>query len=68
MSSTTLILASVGLLASIVLGMLAIVIFGIRQGDRGHLANTPKSQPDAIARRFLVGVRYPTDNGKGENQ
>ena len=70
MSAPLLILAGVALLAGVGLGILALLIAGIRRGDRGHLTNTPGSHPDAIARRLLVGVRYPShsDSDKGEEQ
>jgi hypothetical protein len=51
-------LAGAGILAGIVLAILATAIIGIRQGDRDHLSNAPHSYPDAFARRILVGVRY----------
>lgn len=68
MSSLILVLAGVGLLAGVALGILAAVIIGIRRGDRGHLANTPVSHSDALARRILVGVRYPSESSEGEDQ
>jgi hypothetical protein len=63
-----LVLAGVAVLAGIALGILALLITGIRRGDRGHLTNAPGSHPDAIARRLLVGVRYPSDSNEGEEQ
>lgn len=68
MSSTTVILAGVGLLAIIVAGILAVLVIGIRRGDHGHLANSPGSHSDAFARRILVSVRYPHGDGEGEGQ
>jgi hypothetical protein len=68
MPAALLILAGVALLAGAGLGILACFIAGIRRGDRGHLANAPGSRPDAIARRLLVGVRYPTESKEGEDQ
>lgn len=68
MSTALLILAGVALLAGVGLGILALLITGIRRGDRGHLTNAPGSHSDAIARRFLVGVRYPSDSDDGEDQ
>lgn len=68
MSSPALILTGVGLLTAVALGILAVLIIGIRRGDRGHLASTPKSRSDAIARRVFVGIRYPDDKTKGEDQ
>jgi hypothetical protein len=67
MPAPVLFLAGVGLLAGAALGILAILIIGIRRGDRGHLASTPKSHSDALARRILVGVRYPTDIEEDED-
>ncbi len=68
MPTPVLILAGVGLLAGIALGILAVLIAGIRRGDRAHLTNAPSSHPDAFARRLLVGVRYHSDNNEGEDQ
>jgi hypothetical protein len=68
MSSPLLVLAGVALLAAIGLGILALLITGIRRGDRGHLANAPGSHPDAIARRLLVGVRYPSDSNEEQDK
>lgn len=64
MPAPLLILAGVALLAGISLGILACLIAGIRRGDRAHLASAPGSRPDAIARRLLVGVRYPSENNE----
>jgi hypothetical protein len=63
-----LILAGVGLLATVAAGILAVLIAGIRRGDCGHLSNSPGSNSDAFARRLLVGVRYPRQSEKGEDQ
>jgi hypothetical protein len=68
MSAPLLILVGVALLAGIGLGILALLVAGIRRGDRGHLANAPGSHSEAIARRLLVGVRYPSDSNEGEDQ
>jgi hypothetical protein len=68
MSALLLVLAGVALLAGIGLGILALLITGIRRGDRGHLTHAPGSHSDAIARRLLVGVRYPNDSSEGEDQ
>jgi len=38
---------------------LAALIIGIHRGDRRHLASKPQSNPDAFARRLLLGIRYP---------
>lgn len=61
MSAQVLVLAGVALLAGAALGILAVLIIGIRRGDRGHLTNAPESLSDALARRMLVGVRYPNE-------
>jgi hypothetical protein len=68
MPSPFLILAGVGALAAVALGLLAALIIGIRKGDRDRLANSPASHSDAFARRILVGVRYPSESGEGEDQ
>ncbi len=60
--SPILVLAGVGVLAVSAAVTLAVLIIGIRRGDRRHLANAPRSQSDAFARRLLVGVRYPGDD------
>jgi len=68
MSSAILIVIGSGLLASVALGILVVLIIGIRRGDRGHLSSTPESHSDALARRILVGVRYPRENNEGDDQ
>jgi len=68
MSTALLILAGVALLAGIGLGILTLLVIGIRRGDRSHLTNAPGSHSDAIARRFLVGVRYSGESNEGEDQ
>lgn len=45
---------------------LAVLIIGIRRGDRHRLANAPQSNPDAFARRLLLGVRYPEESSDEE--
>jgi len=60
--SPILVLAGVGVLAVSAAVVLAVLIIGIRRGDRRHLTNAPRSQSDAFARRLLVGVRYPSDD------
>ena len=62
------ILAGVGILASAAAVIFAVIIIGIRRGDRCHLANAPRSYSDALARRILVGIRYPSENEDGEHQ
>ena len=68
MPATILVLAITGFLAVAVTAILAVLVIGIRRGDRGHLYNSPGSNPDAFARRILVGVRYPRESEKGEDQ
>jgi hypothetical protein len=58
--SPILVLAGVGVMASLVLVILAVLVIGIRRGDRRHLTIAPRSNFDAFARRLLVGVRYPS--------
>lgn len=60
------VLAGVALLAGTTLSVLAVLIVGIRRGDRAHLATAPGSPPDAFARRILVGIRYPANAEKDE--
>jgi hypothetical protein len=45
-----------------VLGILALLIIGIRRGDRAHMHGAPVSHPDAIARRILAGARHRLDS------
>jgi hypothetical protein len=54
-----LVLAGVGVIAVSAAVTLAVLIIGIRRGDRRHLSAAPQSNSDAFARRLLVGVRYP---------
>jgi hypothetical protein len=61
------VLAGVGVLAVSALLLLVVLIIGIHRGDRRHLANAPRPGSDALARRLLVGVRYPGSKG-GEDQ
>jgi hypothetical protein len=39
------------------IGAFALLILGIRKGDRGHLARAPRSSSETVARRCLVTVR-----------
>jgi len=68
MPALILILAITGFLAVAVIAVLAVLITGIRRGDRSHLANSPGSHSDAFARRILVGVRFPSDSEEGDEQ
>ena len=63
-----LVLAGVGIMTASAVVILAALIIGIHRGDRSHLANKPQSNSDALARRFLVGVRYPAQNDEGTDQ
>jgi hypothetical protein len=63
-----LVLAITGILTAAVIVILAVLVIGIRRGDRGHLSNSPCSNSDAFARRILVGVRYPRESEEGEDQ
>jgi hypothetical protein len=57
--SPIIVLAGVGVLAVSLAVVLAVLIIGIHKGDRRHLATGPQSHSDALARRLLLGVRYP---------
>jgi hypothetical protein len=63
-----LVLAGVGALAVSAAVILTALIVGIHRGDKRHLVNAPRSNPDALARRILVGVRYPADNPDGDHR
>jgi hypothetical protein len=63
-----LVLIAVALLAGAALGILAVLIIGIRRGDLAHLADAPRSHSDAFARRILVGVRYSANPEKEADQ
>jgi hypothetical protein len=60
------ILAGTALLAGAAAGILVLLTVGIRQGDHAHLADAPRSHPESIARRILVGVRYPSESEDDE--
>jgi hypothetical protein len=66
--SPILVLAGVGVLAVSAAVTLAVLIIGIRRGDRSHLASAPQSNSDAFARRLLLGVRYPGSSPEYANQ
>jgi len=68
MSPPILILAGTGLLAGAALGILAVLVIGIRRGDRGRLSRAPESRSDALSRRILTGVRYPCENSEEDDQ
>lgn len=68
MSAPILILAITGFLAIAATAVLAMLVTGIRLGDRSHLCNPPRSPCDTFARRILVGVRFPCESEQGEDQ
>jgi hypothetical protein len=57
--SAVIVLAGVGVIAVAALAVLAVLIIGIHRGDRHHLADAPRRCSDSLARRLLLGVRYP---------
>ena len=57
--SPIVVLAGVGVMAVSAAVTLAVLIIGIRRSDRRHLASAPQSNSEALARRLLLGVRYP---------
>jgi hypothetical protein len=61
------VLAGAGVIAVSAAVVLAVLIIGIHQGDRHHLADAPRPGCDALARRLLVGVRHP-GSAEGEDQ
>ena len=64
--SPIVVLAGVGIIAVSAVVILAVLIIGIHRGDRHRLTDAPRSGSDALARRLLVGVRYP-GNTEGED-
>ena len=40
----------------------SVIVAGIRQGDRAPLTSDPAGHADAIARRFVGGVRYGAES------
>jgi hypothetical protein len=65
--SSHLVLAGVGVMAISAAVTLTILIIGIHRGDRRHLTSAPHSNPDAFARRLLLGVRYPASVSESAN-
>jgi hypothetical protein len=61
------VLAGVGALAVAAAVTLAVLIIGIRRTDRRHLANAPRTHSEALARRLLLGVRYPPPPAEAES-
>lgn len=68
MTVPILIVAGVGILACAALVTLAVLVAGIRRGDRAALSAAPRSHSDALARRILVGVHCHSDEKGEENQ
>jgi hypothetical protein len=68
MTLTIVILGIAVFLVGAVLGFFALLIIGIRKGDRTQcLADAPHTQAEAITRRALgVGTRNHTDGNSGE--
>jgi len=62
------VLAGVGVMAVSAAVTLAVLIIGIRRGDRRHLASGPQSKSDAFARRLLLGVRCPAPSQESETE
>jgi len=62
------ILAIAVFLSGAVLGFLALLIVGIRKGDRAqHLADTPHTHVEAVTRRVLgVGTRNHRNGNEDE--
>jgi hypothetical protein len=65
--SPIVVLAGVGVVAVSALVTLALLIIGIRRGDRRHLSSGPQSNSDAFARSLLLGVRYPASLSESAN-
>jgi hypothetical protein len=57
--SPIVVLAVVGAMAVAITMALTVLIIGIHRGDRHRLATAPRSHSDALARRILIGIRYP---------
>jgi hypothetical protein len=64
--SPIIVLAGVGVIAVSAAVTLAVLITGIHRGDRRHLASVPRSNSEALARRLLLGVRYPAPESADE--
>lgn len=65
--SPIVVLASVGIATVSAAVILAVLIIGIRRGDRRHLASGPESNLDAFARHLLLSVRYPASQHDSVN-
>lgn len=66
--SPILVLVGVGVMAVSAAVTFAVLIIGIRRGDRRHLASRPQSNSDAFARRLFLGVRYPESLQESANK
>jgi hypothetical protein len=66
--SPIIVLAGVGVLALCAAVAFAVIVIGIRKGDRRSLYIAPRSNSDAFARRLLVGVRHPSQNADGDDK
>lgn len=66
--SPIVVLAGVGVLAVSAAVILAVLIIGIRRGDRRHLASAPQSNSEDFARRLLLGVRCPAEGNERTNR
>jgi hypothetical protein len=69
--SPLIVLAGVGVIAVSAAVTLAVLIIGIHRTDRPgrrHLADAPRSHSEALARRLLLGVRYPAPNTGPESE
>jgi hypothetical protein len=66
MPQVLVILSAAAVLSGAALGILALLVAGIRRGDRSRLADDPGNRVDAIARRLLVGIRDHHDGTEGE--
>jgi len=62
------VLAGVGFLAIIATVVFAVMVAGIRKGDRRHLNDAPCTASDAFTRPLLVGIRYPAGNPDGDHR
>jgi hypothetical protein len=60
--SPIVVLTGVGVMAVSATVVFAVLVIGIRRGDRRHLASEPQSNSDAFARRLLLSVRYPASS------
>jgi len=67
MNVFALILFASPVLLLIAVFLLAIIVIGIRRGDRGDLTSHTEHRIDAIARRVVgVGIRSNTDTEEGD--